>query len=79
LLDFGDNILFDENRPLLEARLAHLISKEKVRQYYNYFTLIVFSAMEAREAGGGEMGLLSANATLKAIDCTAKFGNLKFN
>ena len=35
--------------------------------------------MEAREAGGGEVGLLSANSTLKAIDCTARFGKLNFN
>jgi hypothetical protein len=31
LIDFGDNILFDENRVILEARLAHLMPKEKVR------------------------------------------------
>ena len=75
LVDFGDHILFDENKPVLEQRLSHLLSAEKVRQYYTLFSLLVFQAMTADEAGGGESGLLAANQTLKKIDATAVFGN----
>jgi hypothetical protein len=60
-VEFGDHILFDENKPVLEKRLAHLLSEDKVRQYYTLFSLLVFQAMTADEMGGGESGLLAAN------------------
>ena len=73
LIDFGDKILYETNRPNLEKKLNHLLPKEKINQYYGVFTIIIFQAMTAKDAGGGEKGLLSANQTLKNIDATATF------
>ena len=42
LLDFGDKILFDENKSILEARLKPLLSLSKIREHHTLFTFIVF-------------------------------------
>ena len=42
LIDFGDLILFEENRPKLEKKLQGILAPDKIRQYYNVFTLVVF-------------------------------------
>ena len=75
LIDFGDDILFEENTPRLEKALAHLMTKDVVQKCHTWFTLIVFHAMEARDNGGGDGGLLIAMQTLKNINTTACFGN----
>jgi hypothetical protein len=56
LLSFGDKILFEEFRPYIENKLGEFVGKEKIRMYYASFALIVFSAIEAKAAGGGENG-----------------------
>ena len=56
LLSFGDKILFEEFRPHVEEKLSEYMGKEKIRMYYASFALIVFSAIEAKAAGGGENG-----------------------
>ena len=49
--------------------------KETVDKCHTWFTLIIFHALEARNHGGGEQGLLFAGETLKNINATAMFGN----
>ena len=42
LYDFGDDILFEERTADLCQRLSHLMTKDQVAKYQNFFCLLVF-------------------------------------
>ena len=75
LRDFGDDILFEEKAEVLVQKLSHILSRAEVKQYQNFFALLVFHDLQADASGGGVDGMLSAAATLKGIShMTANFG-----
>ena len=77
LRDFGDDILFEEKTEILIKKLSHILSRDEVKKYQNFFALLVFHDLQADESGGGVDGMLSAAATLKGIShMTANFGRM---
>jgi len=57
-------------------KLEGILSPVEVKKYQNYFASLIFMELEAEKEGGGQGGLVSAMATFKNIDTTAKFGRL---
>lgn len=71
----GDKLLFEENLEEIEQGLKPHLSKDEVDKYIKYFTTWIIMELEAEK--DGSYGLINAMKTLKNINTTATFGQLR--